>query len=53
MKKTIFIIAVLLSVQAAAQDGRQLRLDIDRCRQMALENNSAAVNAGLDVLCAK
>lgn len=53
MKKTIFIIAALLSLQAAAQDGRQLRLDIDRCREMALAGNSAAVNAGLDVQAAK
>lgn len=53
MKKTILMIAALLSLQAAAQDRTELRLDIDRCREMALSNNSSTLNTRLDVRAAE
>lgn len=49
--KALIIAALILSLPAAAQES--LVLSIDRCREMALEHNSGAVNAALDVEAAR
>ncbi len=50
MKKTIVILAALISLQAAAQE---VRLTLEECRQMALSQSSQAVNARLDIQAAQ
>lgn len=50
MKKTIVILAALISLQAAAQE---VRLTLEECRQMALSQSSRAVNARLDIQAAQ